>query len=160
MRETSDRDEKVVSPEEIGRRYFELFNEIGIIAQLTRTAFEAAQADGLTLPHFTLLNHLVRLGDGRTPLDLAQAFQVPKASLSNTLAGLERRGLVVARPNPKDGRGKLIHLTEAGRARRDNAIAALGPFIGKLAGRHDARAVPELTPQLVELRKILDTMRD
>ncbi len=160
MRETSDRDERAASPGEIGRHYFELFNEIGIIAQLTRTAFEAAQADGLTLPHFTLLNHLVRLGDGRTPHDLAQAFQVPKASLSNTLAGLERRGLVVARPNPKDGRGKLIDLTEAGRARRDSAIAALGPFMGELAERHDASTVPDLTPQLAEIRKILDAMRD
>lgn len=160
MQETPDPEETATAPDEIGRRYFELFNEIGIIAQLTRTAFESAQPDGLTLPHFTLLNHLVRLGDGRTPHDLARAFQVPKASLTNTLAGLERRGFVVARPNPKDGRGKLIHLTGAGRARREAAIGALGPFIAELAGGHGADAVPELTLELAAIRKVLDAMRD
>ncbi|MGB0499456.1 MAG: MarR family transcriptional regulator, partial [Rubricella sp.] len=49
------------------RTYFALFNEIGIIAQLSRALFEARLDDGITLPHFTVLNHLVRVGDGATP---------------------------------------------------------------------------------------------
>jgi hypothetical protein len=40
----------------------------------------------VTRPHFSVLNHLMRVEDGRTPLELARAFQVPKTTLS-TLAG-------------------------------------------------------------------------
>lgn len=145
---------------EVGRRFFALFNEIGIIAQLSRAAFEAAQSDGLTLPQFTVLNHMARLGDGRSPQELARAFQVPKASLTNTLAGLERRGLVAARRNPRDGRGKLIHLTEAGRARREAAIEALAPMYAALAETLPADTAEALTPRLVELRRLLDAARD
>ena len=46
---------------------FALLNEVGIIEQLARNRFDAAQADGLLLSHFILLNHLARVGDGTTP---------------------------------------------------------------------------------------------
>ncbi len=143
-----------------GRRWFEFFDEIGIIAQLSRAAFEAAQSDGLTLPQFTVLNHMVRLGEGRAPLDLARAFQAPKASLTNTLSGLERRGLIEARPNPKDGRGKLIYLTAAGRARREAAIDSMGPVIAALASPRPADGPDALIQPLAEIRRRLDEMRD
>jgi hypothetical protein len=62
--------------------YFRLFNEIGIIEQLSRARFEARLPKGVLVPHFTVLNHLMRVEDGRTPLELARAFQVPKTTLS------------------------------------------------------------------------------
>ncbi len=95
--------------------YFQLFNEIGIINQLSRTAFEARLPDGMVLPQFAVINHLIRVQDGRTPLQLARAFQVPKTSMTHTLAGLEKRGLVEMRANPEDARSKQVWLTEAGR---------------------------------------------
>ena len=54
--------------------YFALFNEIGIIAQLSRALFEARLPEGIHLPQFAVINHMVRLGDGKTPLALARAF--------------------------------------------------------------------------------------
>jgi hypothetical protein len=39
---------------------FRVFNEIGIIEQLSRNLFERVLPDGLTLPQFTVLNHFVR----------------------------------------------------------------------------------------------------
>jgi DNA-binding MarR family transcriptional regulator len=147
------------SPEAVGRVYFELFNEVGIIAQLSRALFEGAQTDGLTVPHFSVLNHLARLGDGRTPLELSRAFQTPKASMTNTLAGLEARGLVETRPNPGDGRGKLVFLTEAGRARREAAIASAGPRIVSIVAEHDVGTARALVPLLAELRAVLDRNR-
>jgi DNA-binding MarR family transcriptional regulator len=142
-----------------GRLWFELFTEVGIIAQLSRTMFEGAQADGLTLPQFSVLNHLVRLGDGRAPLDLARAFQTPKASLTNTLAGLEARGLIETRANPADGRSKLVYLTEAGRARRATAIAAVGPELARIHALPGASHAADLLPGLAALRKLLDENR-
>ena len=106
---------------------FELFNEIGIIEQLSRASLEARLPRAIIGPHFTMLNHLVRLGDGRAPIDMARAFQVPKSTLTHTLKGLEGQGLTEMRPNPADGRSKLVYLTPSGRVLRHQTIAALGP---------------------------------
>lgn len=140
--------------------YFAFFNEIGIIAQLSRAAFEARLPDGLTVPHFTVLNHLIRVADGRTPLELARAFQVPKTSMTNTLAGLEIRGLVEMRPNPADRRSKRIWLTEKGRRFREEAIATLIPAMEGFADRFSPDDISALLPRLVEMRAYLDAARD
>ena len=81
--------------------YFSFFNEIGIIAQLSRAAMEVRLPNGLTLPHFSVVNHLTRVRDGQTPLALAKAFQVPKTTMTHTLAGLLKHGFVDMRPNPE-----------------------------------------------------------
>lgn len=139
---------------------FSVFNEIGIINQLTRTLFEQVLPDRITVPHFSVLNHLVRLGDGQTPLHLATAFQVPKASMTNTLQGLEQRGLIRLAPNPKDGRGKLVYLTERGRQFREQAIQLLAPHMQVLSERFDVTTLEPVLPVLQNLRQILDEYRD
>jgi DNA-binding MarR family transcriptional regulator len=140
--------------------YFGLFNEIGIIAQLSRTLLEARLPEGLIAPHFVVLNHLVRVRDGRTPLDLARAFQVPKTSLTHTLAGLEKRGLVALRPNPEDGRSKQVWITADGRALREQVIAAMGPAFDQIAREFPPEMAQGLLPALTALRQILDAGRD
>ena len=138
---------------------FEVFNEIGIIEQLSRARLEARLPDGLIAPHFTVLNHLVRVGDGRTPLQIARAFQVPKTSMTHTLQGLEKRGLVAMRPNPEDGRSKQVWLTEAGQALRSKVIAQLGPDMMALMGGFDVDALLQAKPVLTALRILLDENR-
>ena len=135
---------------------FELFNEIGIIEQLSRASLEARLPDGVIAPHFTVLNHLTRLGDGRAPIDMARAFQVPKTTLTHTLKGLESRGLIDMRPNPDDGRSKLVYLTDKGRALRQETIAALGPDFDRIAERLDMAALQKIIPTLKDLRVFLD----
>ena len=154
-----------MTPEEPGaetgvRRAFALFNEIGIIAQLSRAMFERRLPDGLTLPHFTVVNHLARLGDGRTPGELARAFQTPKASMTNTLAGLERRGLVSIRADARDARVRRVTLTDAGRAFREAAILALAPDVAALADALRPERLDLLLPELADLRRALDAARD
>ncbi|MEM6595005.1 MAG: MarR family transcriptional regulator [Pseudomonadota bacterium] len=140
--------------------YFKLFNEIGIIEQLSRNFLEAQLPDGLIAPHFAVLNHLIRVKDGQTPLVLARAFQVPKTSMTHTLAGLEKRGLVEMRPNPKDARSKQVWLTEDGRRVRDETIAKLGPEFMTVAGAIPPEKVQMILPILEELRIYLDKARD
>ena len=41
---------------------FRFFNEIAIVAQLSGNAFEKAMPEGMTLPQFAVLNHLMRMG--------------------------------------------------------------------------------------------------
>ena len=147
-------------PEGDAARLFQLFNEVGIINQLSRTLFEARMEPGMTLPMFSVLNHLMRVGEGPTPLRLARAFQVPKTSMSHTLAALAKRDYVRMEPSPEDGRAKCVFTTEAGRAARDGAIAALAPDIAELAPRLPAGMIDEVLPHLVALREILDAARD
>lgn len=139
---------------------FAVFNEIAIIEQLARALFEARLPPGVTAPHFAVVSHLVRVADGRTPLELARAFQVPKTSMTNTLAGLERRGLVEMRPNPEDGRSKRVWLTGRGRAFREEAIGALAPVLSAMAGELGAARLSGLVPELARIRVWLDRNRD
>ena len=139
---------------------FAFFNEIGIIEQLSRAVLEARLPDGLIAPHFTVLNHLSRLGDGRAPIDMARAFQVPKTSLTHTLKGLEERGLIELRPNPADGRSKLVYLTEAGSTLRNNTIASMGPEFQRMAEGFDLDRLTEVLPVLRDLRVFMDQDRN
>ncbi len=140
--------------------FFQLFNEIGIISQLSRAMFEARLEDGFLLPHFSVLNHLVRVGDGKTPLELSRAFQVPKASMTHTLTRLADAGHIEMQENQRDRRSKLVHITDSGRRFRETAILGLAPDIDVIA-RHlrieDAEAV---LPVLQRLRETLDETRD
>lgn len=140
--------------------YFRLFNEIGIIEQLSRNMFEARLPPGFVLAQFSVLNHLVRVGDGRTPVAIARAFQVPKTSMTHSLAVLEREGLVEIRKNPKDGRSKLVHITDAGRKFRQDAIGLLAPDLVRIAAAIPPDHIARLLPDLEKLRKFLDTDRD
>ncbi len=139
---------------------FEFFNEIGIIEQLSRALLEARLPHGLIAPHFTVLNHLTRLGDGRAPIDMARAFQVPKTTLTHTLKGLEDRGLIEMLPNPKDGRSKLVHITEAGTQLRNDVIASMGPDFQRLSEGFELSRLTDILPVLRDLRVFLDEDRD
>lgn len=147
-------------PERVMTDYFRLFNEIGIIGQLSRTLLEARLPPGFVMAQFSVLNHLLRVGDGRTPLAIAQAFQVPKNSMTHSLTVLEREGLIELRPNPQDGRSKLVFITEAGRTFRDNVIAAFAPDIARIAAAFPPEQVAGLLPDLERLRQVLDADRD
>ena len=139
---------------------FSFFNEIGIIAQLSRAAMEARLPKGLTLPHFSVINHLIRVKDGQTPLALAKAFQVPKTTMTHTLSGLLDHGLVDMRPNPKDGRSKTVWLTEAGRQFRETAIRSMDPDMSAIKSAIPEEKIAEILPLLAEIRSFMDAYRD
>ncbi len=139
---------------------FELFNEIGIIDQLVGTRFERALPAGLTISQFSVLNHFVRLGGERTPKQLADAFQVTKGAMTNTLSKLVAKGLVEIAPSETDGRSKIVTITAEGAAMRERAIAD-----AVVAMRDVAEAVSEvqaraLMEPLRSIRAWLDAHRD
>lgn len=140
--------------------FFGVFNEIGIIEQLSRTILEARLPKGLIAPHFSVLNHLTRVADGRTPAEMARAFQVPKTNMTHTVSGLARHGLVDVRPNPNDGRSKCVWLTDAGRDLRAQVIADLAPDFLDLAEGFDTEKLIGILPVLTELRIFLDEHRN
>jgi DNA-binding MarR family transcriptional regulator len=139
---------------------FEIFNEIGIIEQLSRALLEARLPDGLIAPHFGVLSHLSKGRDGATPVEMARAFQVPKTSMTHTLKGLEQGGYVTLKPNPEDGRSKQVWLTEKGRGLRNQTIQALAPDFMDLIGKFDVARLQAIKPVLTDLRITLDEARN
>ena len=140
--------------------YFQFFTEVGILNQLSRTGFEEHLPKGITLAHFSVLNHLVRLGNGQTPLQIAKAFQLPKTTMTHTLSVLEKRDLIVMRPNPDDGRSKVVILTDLGREFRDEAIVLSTPYFANFAERFPPEQLDKVLPLLAEMRGFLDKERD
>jgi DNA-binding MarR family transcriptional regulator len=140
--------------------YFQFFNEVGIIEQLSRAMMEARLPHGFLITHFSVLNHLIRVGDGRTPLAMASAFQVPKTSMTHTLAGLEKAGLVDMKPNPKDGRSKQVWLTDKGRQFRMDAIMRLSGDMEEFRQVFPPEKIAPLLPLLADIRVYLDKLRD
>ncbi|MEM9472526.1 MAG: MarR family winged helix-turn-helix transcriptional regulator [Pseudomonadota bacterium] len=139
--------------------YFTFFNEIGIISQLSRTILESRLPDGMLVSHFSVLNHLIRVEDGRTPQDISRAFQVPKTSMTHTLSVLEKHKLVDMKPNPNDGRSKTVWITTRGREFRDRAISAMDRDVAHLSSLLGDIDIAALTEQLASVRKIMDMSR-
>ena len=139
---------------------FMVFNEIGIIEQLARNRFESTMPHGMRLAHFTLLNHLMRMGDGRNPADIAGALQLARGAVTNTVQRLEARGFLRTKPDPVDGRGKRVFLTGAGRQAREDAVAAVAPLIARLEAELGRESFRALLPYLQRLRAWLDLERE
>ena len=91
---------------------------------------------------------------------IATALQVPKTSLTPTLSGLSKAGLITLEPNPKDARSKCVMLTKAGRQFREDAITALGPDLMDVAEHFPPERIAEALPLLEEIRAFLDKRRD
>jgi DNA-binding MarR family transcriptional regulator len=138
---------------------FRFFTEIGIIEQLTRAKIERALPGDLKISQFTLLNHLVRLQGKWSPARLANAFQVTKAAMTNTLQRLESRGLIRLQADPVDGRGKLVSLTPAGRKMREKCIREVAPLLDKIEQEFGEQKFHDALPLLEELRRYLDEHR-
>jgi len=138
---------------------FRLFTEIGIIEQLASIQLERSLPDGLKISQFSVLNHLVRLGDEWSPARLARAFQVTKGAMTNTVQRLEKRGLVIVTADPEDGRGKLVSITEAGHDMRLRCVESIGPLLADLLTEVSDEDISAALPVLEKVRKYLDSHR-
>ncbi len=116
--------------------------------------------EGMTLAQFSVLNHFVRRGGPKRPSDLARAFQVTKATMTSTLQRMEPKGLVAIVPDESDGRGRLVMVTEAGRAMHAACIAALAPVLADVLEAAGEAPFAALVAPLAHLRETLDRMRD
>lgn len=70
----------------------------------------------LTVVHAVAARYLVRQRDVTT-VDLARYLRMTKQSASEVVALLEQHGIVRRAPHPRDGRARLLLITEEGRAR-------------------------------------------
>ena len=138
---------------------FQLLNEVGIISQLSSRRAEQLLGPGLNLPQFTVLNHLTRLGGERSLVQIANAIQVTKGAMTNTVARLQAKGLLDVQPDPADGRGKRVGLTPAGHAARRQAVARLADGLGQINSLLPPDTLQEALQTLRTLRQWFDANR-
>jgi DNA-binding MarR family transcriptional regulator len=138
---------------------FRIMNEIGIIDQLGTTLFERVLPHGLTMPQFVVLNHFVRIGGDRSPVELAHALQVTKATMTSTLHRLDAKGFITSVPDKRDGRSKRIDITASGRNAREQSIKAIEQDLSAIETAIGKRELEAVLPVLVALRAFLDKRR-
>jgi len=78
---------------------------------------EASQFESTMATGFTLLSIDPETGTPSTALGPKMGMEA--TSLSRTLKNMEEKGLIERRPNPEDGRGVLIFLTDFGKEKRE-----------------------------------------
>ena len=87
---------------------------------------------GLTFARYEALVLLTFSREGALPLRvMGERLMVHPTSVTNTIDRLEAAGMVLRKPNPDDGRGRLAEITQAGRdavqaATRDLMAADFG----------------------------------
>ncbi len=99
-----------------------------LLARRWRRALDARLAEaGLSDATWVPLVHLHESGDGITQKELAALVGIDGSSLVRLLDILCRQGLVERRVDAADARARLVHLTDAGRAR----VAEIRRELGK-----------------------------
>lgn len=78
---------------------------------------EAGKKESTMATGFALIS--IDPEEGTPSTALGPKMGMEATSLSRTLKNMEEKELIVRRPNPLDGRGVLIHLTDFGREMRE-----------------------------------------
>ncbi|MFU8776795.1 MAG: MarR family winged helix-turn-helix transcriptional regulator [Roseovarius sp.] len=133
-----------------------LFSEILTNEQLIRSRLSRVLPKGMEISHFSVLNHLARIGDERSPAQLAKSFHVTRGAMTNTLSKLEWAGYVHIRPDWDDARRKMVAISPSGRQARDAAMAAITPMVSDLIRDLGEDRVRASLPVLRELRAKLE----
>ena len=129
-----------------------LFSEVLANEQLIRSRLSRVLPKGMEISHFSVLNHLARAHDERTPAQLAKSFHVTRGAMTNTLSKLEWAGYVHIRPDWDDARRKLVSISPAGTRARDAALSAIMPLISQVVSELGEDKVRATLPVLREMR--------
>jgi DNA-binding MarR family transcriptional regulator len=93
-----------------------IFGRIYRLARLSDLERSAAlEPDGLNIGDVDVLAALWRHEGGLRPLDLRSAMMVGSGTLTARLDRLERAGFLERHSDPDDRRGRILHITPAGR---------------------------------------------
>ncbi len=137
---------------------FGFFRELSILEQLSRARIERALPDGMKASHFGVLNHLARV-QKNTPANIADAFQVTRPSMTNTLQKLEAKQYIVIEADPDDGRGKIVCMTDKGLEARNLAIQLIAPVFSDIVENVGIDVFTSALPLLERVRLYMDKHR-
>lgn len=129
-----------------------LFSEIFTADQLARNRLSRALPKGMELSHFSVLNHLARTSEEKTPAQLARTFHVTRGAMTNTLSKLEWAGHIHVRPDWDDARRKFVAISPSGRRARDSALQTIAPILAEVVEAIGPDKVRAALPVLREMR--------
>jgi MarR family transcriptional regulator, temperature-dependent positive regulator of motility len=102
--------------------------------------------------HYAVFRYLAPEGSRVT--ELAEAAGMTQQSMGEFVAHLERLGFVERRPDPRDGRARIVVPTEAGRG----GIAAAAGILAEMEADMAERMGEEKLESLVDLLEELSTL--
>ena len=135
------------------------FSEMFAADQMLRNRIHRALPKGMELSHLSVLNHLARAKEERTPAQLARMFYLTRGAMTNTLTRLERAGHVHIRPDWDDARRKFVAISPAGKQARDAAISAIGPVLSDAIANIGTENVRSALQVMREMRQHLEADR-
>ena len=103
---------------------------LAFIAELFRRLQAAGYGD-LRISHLVVFQHIDPAGSRVT--ELAAKAQMTKPSMSYLVEYLEGAGYLERRPDPNDGRARLVHLTPRGWQQVEDALDIIAGMEGELA---------------------------
>jgi len=115
-----------------------------IVAGLNRAGFP-----DLTLPHMAVLQYPGP--DGRRPGELAERAGVSKQAMNQLLRSLERLGYLRRGDDAGDGRARIVHFTQRGRAAWAKIHAILAEIEAEWRARLGDRDFDRLKALLCEV---------
>ena len=119
---------------------------------VSRMYNEQAQKYGATMATGFALLSIDKEGTPSTALGPRMGMEA--TSLTRTLKSMEDKGLITRQPNPDDGRGVLIHLTEFGKEKRDLSKSTVRQFNDKVK----ARVTDEQLAHFIEVAEIINEL--
>lgn len=92
--------------------------------------------------------------EGTPSTALGPKMGMEATSLSRTLKTMEEKGLIERRPNPLDGRGVLIHLTDFGREMREyskQVVITFDEAVKETVSKEEFATFMRVTNNILEL---------
>jgi len=119
---------------------------------VSRMYNEEAQKYGATMATGFALLSIDKEGTPSTALGPRMGMEA--TSLTRTLKSMQDKGLITRKPNPDDGRGVLIHLTEFGKEKRELSKTNVRLFNEKVR----ANVTEEQLQHFMEVSEIINEL--
>lgn len=113
---------------------------------------EAAKYDASMATGFALLS--IDKDEGTPSTYLGPRMGMEATSLTRTLKSMEDKGLIYRKPNPNDGRGVLIFLTEFGKEKRELSKSTVLKFNEAVK----QNVSPEKLQHFIEVSEIINEL--
>ncbi|GAC1596014.1 MAG: hypothetical protein NVS3B21_19530 [Acidimicrobiales bacterium] len=127
------------------------------IAELLRRLHEVGY-DDLRVAHLVVFQHLEPEGSRVT--DLAAKAQMTKPSMAYLVESLEKAGYLHRVADPRDGRARLVQLTERGWKRTEDAYDLIDAMNAELSSAIGAGSMNTLHRLLTSLGRITGSWRE
>ncbi|HEY7937598.1 MAG TPA: MarR family transcriptional regulator [Candidatus Limnocylindrales bacterium] len=112
----------------------------------------------LTLPQWRALV-VISSTDGLRVSDVAARIGMSRPSMTRLVQRLQRRGVIVAEPDPSDGRATILRATAAGMAMRVATMTGRRRLIVEALGSRPETFSPDLAHGLTAIARALERYR-